>query len=66
VKKAAVKQAKIPWGEHPIKARCKSVGLTVCKLAKLIPCSRVAIYEAHDRPARFPRVARRMEELLNA
>jgi len=36
---------------------------SVAELARLIPCSRTAIYGAIERPSRFPTVTRRIKEL---
>lgn len=40
--------------------------LSISALAKLIPCSRTAVYLALERPSRFPRVARRIKQLTHA
>jgi hypothetical protein len=47
-----------------IRKRAAAVGIfSFAELARRIPCSRIAIYLAIERPSRFPRVVRRIEEL---
>jgi len=50
-----------------LRMRAASRGiLTIAELARRVPCSRVAIYLALERPARFPRVTKRIKELVDA
>lgn len=37
---------------------------SISDLARLVPCSRTAIYESLERPTRFPNVTRRINELV--
>jgi len=37
--------------------------LSVAQLARLVPCSRVAVYLALENPSRFSRVTKRIKEL---
>ena len=47
------------------RAATKSI-FTFTELARLVPCSRIAIYLSLERPSRFPNVINRLEEILDA
>lgn len=46
-----------------MKAAARGI-LSIAELARLVPCSRPAIYFALEKPHRFSRVARRIKELV--
>ena len=50
-----------------LRRRAASKGIfTLAELARRIPCSRMAVYFALEKPSRFPRVVRRIKELVDA
>ncbi len=47
-----------------MRAAAKGI-LSIAELARLVPCSREAVYFALEKPTRYPRVARRIEEIVS-
>ena len=49
-----------------LRTRAAAAGIfSIAELARQVPCARVSIYFAIERPSRFPKVTSRIKELLD-